>query len=85
MKAEIVVWCDSGMMIDKGWQNVDFYIHQACNWKGEVTTIGSPIYEDERVLILGLSFDAVHDNWYGAQLIAKHDIISRDAYGPSVL
>lgn len=74
---ERVVWTDSGMFIDKGWANTDAYRSAAEAWQGDVVTIGQPIYEDDEVLVLGLSHDRCHDNWFGAQLIAKACIKER--------
>lgn len=79
MEAERVVWIDSGEMIEDGWKDLDFYKRYANKWRGEVETIGSPIYEDDRVLILGLSHDRQNDTWFAAQLIHKSSIIYRAA------
>lgn len=74
---ERVVWTDSGMFIDEGWAKTAVYRSAAEKWHGDVVTIGQPIYEDEKVLVLGLSHDRQSDNWFGAQLIAKACIKER--------
>lgn len=78
-KVERVVWTDSGMFIDEGWASLSVYRSAAERWHGDVVTIGQPIYEDDRVLVLGLSHDRQTNNWYGAQLIAKQCIKERQA------
>lgn len=72
-----VTWTDSGMFIDEGWAKTDVYRSAAQKWHGDVVTIGQPIYEDDTVLVLGLSHDRAHDHWFGAQLIAKANIKER--------
>jgi len=76
-KVERVTWTDSGMFIDEGWAKTDVYRSAAQKWHGDVVTIGQPIYEDDTVLVLGLSHDRAHDHWFGAQLIAKTNIKER--------
>jgi hypothetical protein len=76
-KVERVVWTDSGMFIDEGWAKTHVYQSAARKWSGDVVTIGQPIYEDDTVLVLGLSHDRQTDNWFGAQLIAKACIKER--------
>ena len=76
-KVERVVWTDSGMFIDEGWAKTEVYRSAATKWHGDVVTIGQPIYEDDKVLVLGLSHDRAHDHWYGAQLISKVNIKER--------
>jgi len=77
VEAERVVWIDSGAMLEDGWQGLDFYKTHAHKWRGEVETIGSPIYEDDSVLIIGLSHDRQNDAWFAAQLIHKTAILYR--------
>lgn len=76
-RVERVVWVDSGMFIDEGWAKTEVYRSAAQKWHGDVVTIGQPIYEDDTVLVLGLSHDRAHDHWFGAQLIAKANIRER--------
>lgn len=75
---ERIVWTDSGMFIDEGWAALDVYKRQAREWDGCVETIGRVMYEDEKVVVVGLSHDKHNDNWYGAQLIFKPCIQTRE-------
>ncbi len=75
---EKVTWTDSGLQMTPGWADLSVYESAAREWTGTVTTIGMPIYEDDNVLVLGLSYDAENDNYYGAQLIAKNCVRSRE-------
>lgn len=79
---EAVEWVDSGLHIDEGWAPLDIYRSVAKDWNGTVTTVGFPIYEDERCLVLALSKDHQRGHCYGAQLIAVDSIVSRKKLGP---
>lgn len=78
MTTERIIWTDSGMFLDEGWASLDVYQRQAREWDGDVETIGRVLYEDDKVLVVGLSHDRQNDNWYGAQLIAKACITNRE-------
>lgn len=72
-----VEWRDSGMHIDHGWATTAVYQESVGKWNGTVTTIGALMFEDDNVIVIGLSHDVANDTWYGAQLIYKPCIISR--------
>ena len=74
---EAVEWTDSGLFIDEGWEELDVYQSVAKDWDGTVLTVGIPIYEDDRCLVLGLSRDNQRGHVYGAQLISKSSITKR--------
>lgn len=79
-QVERVVWTDSGMHIDHGWATTDVYRSSATKWQGSVVTVGQVLYEDDDVLVIGLSHDKANDTWFGAQLIAKANITRRDQW-----
>jgi len=74
---ERIDWTDSGMHIDEGWAHLDVYRSVAREWTGSVTTVGIPIYEDDRVVVLALSCDQGNGMVFGAQLIQKASISYR--------
>lgn len=75
---ERIVWTDSGAFLDKGWASLDVYQRQAREWDGKVETIGRVMFEDDSVVVVGLSHDTKNDEWYGAQLIFKPCIKTRE-------
>lgn len=75
---ERVVWVDSGMHYAEEWKDLDVFKSLARGWNGLVTTVGTLMFEDENVVLLGLSHDESNDNWFGAQLIWKKAIESRE-------
>lgn len=75
---ERVEWTDSGMHMDHGWASTEVYRSSAREWEGTVITVGQLLHEDENVVVLGLSHDAAHDHWFGAQLINKAAITKRE-------
>lgn len=77
MKILQIDWLDSGMHIDHGWAKTAVYLESAAKWNGKVTTTGALLYEDDHVIVLGLSRDVQNDSWYGAQLIYKNNIVYR--------
>lgn len=80
---EAVEWIDSGMHIDQGWAELEVYRSVAKQWNGRVTTVGIPIYEDDRMLVLALSRDDANGNAFGAQLIALSAIVKRTVLVPA--
>lgn len=70
-------WIDSGMHIDHGWAKTLVYQESVNKWNGGVTTVGTLLYEDDHVIVLGLSHDVQNNSWYGAQLIYKPCITNR--------
>ena len=75
---EKITWIDSGMFIDHQWAELNVYQKSAKEWDSIVITVGTNIYEDEKVIVLGLTHDSQNDHWYGAQLIYKPCIIKRE-------
>lgn len=77
LSEERIIWVDSGMHIDHGWASTDVYQRSANKWSGRVVTCGTVFYEDENVVVVGLSHDMNSNNWFGAQLIYKPCILDR--------
>ena len=74
---QYVRWLDSGTHLSDGWMQLDVVRQQAKASLQYVDTVGFVVHEDEEVVVLGLSHDAVHDTVYGAQVIAKANIVER--------
>ena len=72
-----VVWIDSGLQFPQEWMKETNIISKSKAWRGVVRTAGTVIYEDESVIVLGLTHDAENDMWFGAQLIYKQCIEER--------
>lgn len=83
-EVERIVWIDSGMFIDKGWATTQVYRDSIAGWRGDVESVGTVMFEDDDVVVLGLSRDIVNDTWYGAQLIHKPCISYREALGAPI-
>lgn len=77
MNLERITWIDSGMLINDEWSTTAVYKKAAKDWTGRVTTVGALVHEDDKVVVLGLSFDTENKHWYGAQLIYKPCIVDR--------
>jgi hypothetical protein len=71
----LVRWIDSGLFISDGWQQLTEVIGQATGSNMTVTTIGHLIHEDDEIVVVGLSLDKDNDAVFGAQTIAKMNII----------
>ncbi len=71
-----VTWKDSGLHIDYRWAKLEKYMADASPFLSEVETVGVVMHEDEDIIMLGMSYDAVHDTWYGAQVILKQNVIA---------
>lgn len=72
----VVEWLDSGLNISDGWQKTDDVLGQARIERMNVTTVGMLMHEDDDLVIVGLSYDAEHDQWFSAQAIAQQNIKS---------
>lgn len=73
-----ITWYDSGMHLDEGWATADKYTEDIDLDRLLVVTVGMLMHEDDDVVVLGLSYDPAHENWYGAQLIMKLNIQKRE-------
>ena len=82
MDIEYVRWLDSGTHLHDGWMQLEVVQQQAKACLQEVETVGHVVFEDDDVIVLGLSVDAVNSTVFGAQVIAKQNIVTR---GPLVL
>lgn len=71
----LVRWIDSGLFISDGWQQLTEVIGQATGSNMTVTTIGHLVYEDDDIVVVGLSLDRDNDAVFGAQTIARQNII----------
>ena len=82
-----VKWLDSGMHLDfdRGWRDTETYVQKAAIDNMVVETVGFLMHEDVDILLVGQSHDRTGDNWVGAQVIArrnvivKRDLVDRDA------
>lgn len=70
-----VTWLDSGVHIDHGWASAEKYCESTGLNGMTVHTVGILMHEDEDTVMVGLSYDPTHDTWFGAQLIARQNII----------
>ena len=77
MNIEYVRWLDSGTHLHDGWMQLDIVKQQAPSCLQEVDTVGHVVYEDEEVIVLGLSVDENNSTVFGAQVIAKSCIKHR--------
>jgi xanthine/CO dehydrogenase XdhC/CoxF family maturation factor len=73
-----VIWLDSGMHMDYGWDKRERYLADANLGRMEVTTVGILMHEDEETVVVALNHDKAHDTWIGAQVIARQSIITMD-------
>lgn len=71
----LVRWVDSGLFISDGWQQLTEVIGQATGSNMTVTTIGHLIYEDDEIVVVGLSLDRDNNAVFGAQTIARMNIL----------
>lgn len=77
MRAERIVWVDSGLSFASTWLEEETIIERAKEWDGLVISVGQVVYEDAERVVLGLSKDKETNNWTGAFLIYKPTIIIR--------
>ncbi len=70
-----VIWKDSGLHIDYRWAKLEKYMADASPFLSQVETVGVVMHEDDDIIMLGMSYDAAHDTWYGAQVILKQNVI----------
>lgn len=79
MNIEYVRWLDSGTHLHDGWMQLEVVQQQAKACLQEVETVGHVVFEDDEVIVLGLSIDEANNTVFGAQVIAKQNIRFRSA------
>ena len=77
MNIEYVRWLDSGTHLHDGWMQLEVVQQQAPACLQEVDTVGHVVFEDDDVIVLGLSVDSNNATVFGAQVIAKSCIKHR--------
>ena len=77
MNIEYIRWLDSGTHLSDGWMKLEIVQQQAKASLQYVDTVGHVVYEDDEVVVLGLSVDEANDTVFGAQVIAKGNIVQR--------
>jgi len=65
-----VVWTDSGLYREDGWETKEEIL---ANTKGlvDVVTVGTLVHEDDEKYYVALSSDNVNEAYYGVQIIGK--------------
>lgn len=81
MKVELVEWLDSGLSLHEGWATKEVYLAKAGLDRMAALSAGFVMHEDDDQLILALSYDAEHDTYFSAQVIAKSAIVRRETMG----
>lgn len=79
-----VLWIDSGMHVDHGWGPVREYMQNATVAKMKVLTVGILMAETEEAVAVALSYDDALDQWNGAQLIARQNVLDMRDLGTLV-
>lgn len=81
-RLERIVWVDSGLSFASTWLDHSTILERAKEWTGRIISVGRIVYEDEERIVLGVSYDAEHDNWASVFLIAKQSILAREKLLP---
>jgi len=77
MKQIVVIeWLDSGLYLDEGWAPQEDYLRELTLDRMTVITSGILMHEDEEMIVVATSYDPSHDTYYGAQVIARSNVIS---------
>ena len=76
-KAEYVEWRDSGMFQADGWQKRWEFTQAKGDLHTPARSVGFVLHEDKDTLILSTTHDKAHDAYFGAQFIAKSNIVKR--------
>ena len=69
-----VVWLDSGLFHEKGWETRDEII--PASKLATVNTVGILLNEDTECYRVALSADFVHGHYFGVQVIARKNVLS---------
>ena len=77
MDIEYIRWLDSGTHLSDGWMKLEVVQQQAKASLQYVETVGHVVHEDDEVVVLGLSIDEANSTVFGAQVIAKGNIVQR--------
>ena len=68
-----IIWHDSGAMTaNDQWTHTHKVMAEAST--GTVRTTGMLLKLDDKVAVVGLSYDEGYDNWFGAQVIQRKSI-----------
>lgn len=80
MRIVRVRWLDSGAHLDfdRGWRTLTEFMEKAALGTMEAETVGYLMHEDDDVILLGQTHNPTGDNWVGAQMIAKRNVLSRE-------
>jgi hypothetical protein len=75
MRPVYIKWLDSGLFIADGWEPVAQVLPKARLTGMTCTTIGHLVHEDDEVVVVGLSHDESNEAIYGAQVIARRNVL----------
>lgn len=75
---ERITWLDSGLHLGEEWIKLTVLPELAATTHMRVVTVGQLAFENEEVVVLGLSWDEHHGTVFGAQVIAKASILERE-------
>ena len=77
MRAVKIVWKDTGEHRDKGWASAETYLEGLDDESRMlVTTVGVLVHQDDRNVVIALSYDQANDTYFGAQVVAREAVRS---------